>query len=495
MTVRGARTTAMECRQRGETARRAKPGMPPFRMRPAVLAGVVAAAVTAVTMGAGVAAGTDGPAPAEPASISALDVSVFFGLLLLSALFSGAESALTAVSPIRVKTAAESGSRTHSLLLKLIADRSRLISALLIGNNIVNTALTTFATVVFTATLSSGLGESVAAALAATTSVVFLLVFGEVIPKTIGVNMPMQFATFVAWPVYGIRQALWPLTILLSGLQRMTLRLLRHDSEAAERVSATDIEALARLAENQEVLAVGAGEAIAKMVSLHETYVREVITPRIDVVGVSVEATYQDVIREFRTHRFSRLPVFEKDIDGIVGILTLRDVLGLSESEQAAFRAGSACRRVPFVPELKRANELILEMRRDRFHFAIVVDEFGGTAGVVTLEDLLESVVGQIEDEFDEGSPRFRKIGSGMFLIDGGVTISELENALRFNLPQVEGVDTVAGLFLKQSEKIPAEGDAVTFDKIVLEVRKMRGQRIARLLVRSQHSGRSSQVD
>jgi putative hemolysin len=409
--------------------------------------------------------------------------AVFGALLLMSALFSGAESALTVVSPLKVKALAEEGHRTGKLVAALTRDKSRLISVLLVANNIVNAALTTYATVVFAEVFASSMSPALAATLAAITSVVFLLLLGEVIPKTIGVNMPLAVSKLVAWPAYCVQVLFTPVTWLLSGAQRLALAILRHDAEAHERVSGADIEAMAHIAEKQDVLGEGSGQTIANIVSLHETFVREVLTPRIEVVGVRADTSYADVIRCFRTHRYSRLPVYLGDIDDVIGVITVRDVLGLSEEEQKGFSLADIARTPMFVPEMKRVDELIIEMRRERNHFAVVVDEYGGTAGVVTLEDLLEAVVGQIEDEHDAGGAGIRRIGPTLLLVDGGVSLSELEHALRFKLKAAEDVDTVAGLFLRESEKIPQEGDSVTFDTIELVVRRMRGQRIARLLV------------
>lgn len=418
-----------------------------------------------------------------PTGVSALEVLIFFALLVCSSVLSGSESALTAVNAVRVRTEAEAGHKLAAVVAKLLKDRSRLISALLIGNNIVNAALTTFATVVFANAFSDVLGPAGAAAAAASTSVVFLVIFGEVLPKTIAVNLPLQFSYAVAWPVFVLLILLWPLTLLLAGLQRLSLKLVRHDPDG-HTVTGAEIEAMGRLAEGQGILAEGSSDTIANILALQEKYVREVITPRIDVVGLPADAGYQQTIEAFRANRFSRLPVYNGDLDDIVGVLTIRDVLGLTEEEQANFRAHLSARRALFVPELKRVGELIIELRNQRNHFAVVVDEFGGTTGVVTLEDLLETLVGQIEDEFDEGSPRVRQIGSGLLLVDGGVKITDLERFMRRSLPEIEGVDTVAGMFLARSESIPNDGDSVDIGPIQLVVRRMREGRIERLLVR-----------
>lgn len=415
------------------------------------------------------------------------DIATFGVLLMLSALFSGSESALTSVNEIRVKSLARDGRRTAQILEELLSDRSRLISALLIGNNIVNVALTAFATIVFTEAFATSFGVSpeYAVALSTTSTVIFLLIFGEVLPKTLGVNMPMPYSMLVAWPIYIVRQLLTPLTISLAGLQNLILRIFRHDPDESS-VTSHEIKYMAKLAEEQAVIGQVGGGAIARLVHLHDLRTRELLTPRIDIVGVPIEADLDEVLRIVHSSQFTRLPVYNGDIDDIIGFLHIRDIFLLKEEERAAFKLEEYIRPPIFVPEQKRADDLLLHMRKEKAHIAVVVDEYGGTSGLVTLEDLLEEVVGEIQDEYDlvYAGPEVTRLTPGVVSLAAACSMADLEKAFDAKLPESRDVNTIAGLFMREYGRIPDEGDRVLFEGIELIVHRMRGQRILRLLAR-----------
>jgi len=413
------------------------------------------------------------------------DIAIFGVLLFFSALFSGSESALTSVNEVRVQGLAQTGKRTANILAELLRDRSRLISALLIGNNIVNVALTAFATIVFTEAFSETVGPEAAVAISTISTVVFLLIFGEVLPKTLGVNMPLPYSMVVAWPIYLMRQVLTPMTMALSGMQRLMLKAFRHDPDANS-VTSHEIKHMAKLAEDQSVIGKVGGGAIARLVHLHDIRARELVSPRIDIIGVPIEATYAEVEEIVQKSQFSRLPVYKGDIDDVIGILHIRDVLLLKEAQRLAFSL-EACLRPPmFVPEQKRADDLLLEMRKQKAHIAIVVDEYGGTVGIVTLEDILEEVVGEIQDEYDlvYAGPEVTRLTPGVVSMAAACSVSDIEKALDVRLPEARDVNTIAGLFMREYGRIPTEGDRVNFGSVEMIVHRMRGQRILRILAR-----------
>ncbi len=411
------------------------------------------------------------------------DIVIFFALLLGSAFFSGSESALTAVNAVRVQTLVKSGDRTAVILQRILEDRSRLISALLIGNNIVNVALTAFATIVFSQAFSS-LPEGLAPFIGGSVTIVFLLVIGEVIPKTIGVNLSLKFSLAVAWPIYFVRQFLTPFTLLLSGMQTVVLKLMRHDPDKEQLVTGADIKTMVRLADDQDQLGEGAPDAIERLVHLHEMKIREVMTPRIDIVGISVHKNYTEVLEALRTYQYSRIPIYDKDIDDVLGVLTMRDILAVEDKDREHFSLKKLMRPAVFVPEQKRIDEMILEMKRKKIHLAIVVDEYGGVAGLVTLEDLLEEVVGQIEDEFDREGPNVRHISPNLAVLDASCSLLDLENTFHTKIPGVEGIGNIAGLFLREFKDIPVEGDRVIYGFLEFIINRMRGKRITRIMVR-----------
>ncbi|MCK6439344.1 MAG: hemolysin family protein [Planctomycetes bacterium] len=422
--------------------------------------------------------------------LQASDVMIFCALLGLSALCSGSESALTAVNPVRIRALAETGSRTARRVERLIADRSRVISTLLVGNNIVNTALTVFATLVFTGALPKSIDPALQATIASVVTVVFLLVFGEVLPKTFGVNMPVRVALLVAWPVTLMEFILAPATALMTGFQKLALRLVGHEPEPV--VTGDDLRAMVALADEGKMLGKGSGDAIVNLLDLHETRVREVMTPRTDVVALSVNASWDDVTNVFRTNRFSRIPIYTGDIDDIVGVLNFRDLIGMLPTD---FSIEQLMRKPVYVPEQKRIDALILEMRRTKNHMAIVVDEYGGTAGLITLEDLLEEVVGQIEDEFDDEAAGIRMLREGMAVVDAGCSLDDIERALKADIVDGEEADNIASLFLREYGKIPVEGDRITLKNVEIVVNRMHGKRIRRFLVSTEAARNGANPD
>lgn len=412
----------------------------------------------------------------------------FFGILALSAFFSGTETALTAVSPLTIRHLAERGHPRAAVVDSLIRDRARVIATLLVGNNIVNVALAVLATLVFDNLLSgSGLLPFWAGPLAASaTSIGFLLVFGEVLPKSIAVTFPVRWALASAWPVRLLMWSFLPASWVLMRLSRATVRLLGHRSGAEDAFGIREIHALARMGEQAGVIDRIEGDLIQRASELNDTRVREIMMPRTDIQGVPADIALAELRRVFEEELYTRMPVYLGDLDDILGIVNFKEILRIRPEDAANFDLRRYMHPALFVPEAMFIGALLEEMRKKRTHLAIVIDEYGGTSGLVSLEDVVEMLVGHIDDEYDVQIEPIRQKGDHEWLVDGRTTLEQLEPVLGIELSQemVEGANTAAGLALKAFGKIPAEGETIAYHRLELKVLRVREHRVRRLHVR-----------
>ncbi|MCC6464106.1 MAG: HlyC/CorC family transporter [Planctomycetes bacterium] len=418
----------------------------------------------------------------------ATDVLIFLLLLSCSAFFSGTETALTATSRVALHKLAESGSRRARLIEKLLADKGRMIAALLVGNNIVNTILAVFATVVFDGIIAdSGLLPPWAAPVVASlAAIVVLLVFGEVLPKCIGVVFPARWAMAAAWPSYVLLLATRPVTWVLKLISDIVMLVLGRRKGHEDIFDLQEIHATASMAEQAGVIDEQEAELIAKASQLNDIRVREIMIPRTDVQGIEVHASLEEIRAMFRRLPFSRVPVFKTDFDDIVGILNFKELLRQAPAKPEDFDLVSFLHKPLFVPETMFIGDLLKQMQKRRTHLAIALDEYGGTAGLVTLEDVVEMLVGRIEDEYDEATTPFRQLDGRTWEVDGRVTVDQFLETLGLKLEEeaLQGFDTAAGLALVAFGNIPSEGAVAAYHGLEITVLRLRGNRVRRLRVK-----------
>lgn len=418
----------------------------------------------------------------------ATDILIFLVLLSFSAFFSGTETALTATSPVALHKLAESGSRRARLLEKLLADKGRMIAALLVGNNIVNTVLAVFATVVFDGVIKdSGLLPAWAAPVAASVaSIVVLLVFGEVLPKCISVAFPARWAMFAAWPAYVLLLLTRPVTWVLKLLSDIVMLMLGRRRGHEDIFDLKEIHATASMAEEAGVIDEQEAELIAKASQLNDIRVREIMIPRTDVQGIEVDASLEQIRALFRKVPFSRVPVFKTDLDDIVGILNFKELLRQAPARPEDFDLLSFLHKPLFVPETMFIGDLLRQMQKRRTHLAIALDEYGGTAGLVSLEDVVEMLVGKIEDEYDEVTTPFRQLDARTWEVDGRVTVDVFLETLGLKIEDaaLQGFDTAAGLALMAFGNIPSEGAVTAYHGLEITALRLRGNRVRRLRVK-----------
>ncbi|MDR7420846.1 MAG: hemolysin family protein [Armatimonadota bacterium] len=400
-------------------------------------------------------------------------------LLLLSGFFSGAETTLFSANRLRLRTLKEDGNRSARVALELLEQPARLLSTILIGNNLVNTA----AAVVATATLVRVLGPERGSLYAFLVVTLLLLLFGEITPKTFAAHHADRLVLVLARPIRWIALALSPLSRLLSIVVNLFARPLggrvRPD---APLVTEEEIQTLVRMGEEQGVLEQEEREMIHSIFEFGDTVVREVMVPRVDIVAVEAGAPVEAVLQIVREHGHSRIPVYTEDIDHIVGTIHVKDLLSAFRDGRLGGVARTFARPAYFVPDTKRLDELFREMRRKKVHMAIAVDEYGGTAGLVTIEDLLEEIVGPIQDEYDVEEPPIKVLNERTALVDGALHLEDVNAALGINLPVGE-VDTVGGFVTSRLGHVPTQGEAVEFDGVELTVERVDGNRILQVKV------------
>ncbi|MDR7486525.1 MAG: hemolysin family protein [Armatimonadota bacterium] len=413
------------------------------------------------------------------ASSYALELAVLGVLLLLSAFFSGSETALFGANRLRLRQLRDEGNRRARVAVALLENPARLLSTILIGNNMVNTA----AAVVATATLVRLLGPERGSLYAFIAITIVLLLFGEVTPKTVAAHHADRFALLAARPIQWVGVLLSPVSRSLSLVTNVLLRPFGgHVRPDAPLVTEDEIQYLVRMGEEQGVLEQDEREMIHSIFEFGDTVVREVMVPRVDIVGVEADDPVERLLEVVRTHGHSRIPVYEETIDRIIGLVHVKDLLSSSDGGRLSGRARDFVRPAYFVPETKRLDELFREMRRKKVHMAIAVDEYGGVAGLVTIEDLLEEIVGPIQDEYDAEEAPIKVLSDRVAVVQGAVHLEDVNAALGIALPAGE-VDSVGGFVISLLGHVPAQGERVTYDGVELSVERVDGHRIVQVKI------------
>jgi len=391
-------------------------------------------------------------------------------LLALSAFFSGSETALMSIDRLRVKYLARKGRAGAARLEALLARPDRLLGAILIGNNLVNIAASVFATALCIELFGKH-GELLTILILTP----LLLIFGEIGPKVYAAKYPEKLSFTVMTPIGVIMWLLTPVTWLVGGVSTLLTRLLRGEEQRAL-ISEDELRSFIEFGEHAGVVAKEKRKMLHGVFDLGEIRVRDVMVPRTEVIGIEADTPFADVVKLVATTRHSRFPIYEGDLDRVVGVIHSKEILDyLDRADDFSLRR--LARPPLFVPEAKPIETLLQTFRRRHLHLAMVVDEYGGVEGIVTLEDIVEVIVGEIQDEYDEEEALIRPAGPNRFLVDGSATL-RLVN-LRFGLTlSEEHVTTVAGFLLNTLGHIPVPGDVAEAQGVTFTVRRMADRRI-----------------
>lgn len=388
--------------------------------------------------------------------------------IIMSAYFSATETAFSSLNRIRIKNMADKGNKRAALVLKLSEDYDRLLSTILIGNNIVNIACASLSTLLFVRLLGEDAGASVSTAV----TTVIVLVFGEVSPKSIAKESPEKFSMFSAPILNFMAVLLTPLNFLFKQWKKVLSRFF-HSSDS-QGITEEELITIVEEARQDGGIDEQEGDLLRNALEFNELKAADILTPRIDVVGVNVCAGAEEIASVFTETGYSRLPVYQDSIDNIVGILYHKDFYNKIYGTGKGIK--DVIRPALFITRHKKISQLLQELQASNHHIAVVIDEFGGTVGIVTLEDILEELVGEIWDEHDEIIRSVEKLSDDEFLVLGNANVDKLLELLGYD-EETEAV-TVNGWIMNELQKLPEKGDSFCFHEWQVTVMEMEERRV-----------------
>ena len=379
-------------------------------------------------------------------------------LLALSAFFSSAETSLTTVNRLRIRALVDEGDKRAIALSKIIEDPGKLLSALLIGNNIVNISASSIATV-----LATNFFGSAGAGISTGVMTLLVLVFGEITPKTMASLKAEKIALSYAKIVYVIMFVFTPLIFILDLLSGGLLRLIGIDpNKRDDSITEEDLRTIVEAGHEDGVLEPEEHKMINNVFDFGDHQAKDIMVPRVDMCFLKLDATYEDFIEIYKEEKFTRIPVYEETRDNVIGIINVKDLLLYDKKQE--FHVRDFLREAYYTYEFKNTSELMMEMRKNSISIAIVLDEYGATAGLVTLEDLLEEIVGDIRDEFDEAeAEEVQQLGDREYLVEGACKLEDLNDMIGLGI-ESEDYDSIGGIVIEALQHLPAEGEEVTLD-------------------------------
>ncbi len=422
----------------------------------------------------------DGSSAIQAGSI--IQIIVVFILLIFSGLFSSAETSLTTVSLYKMKALAEEGNRRAAIVLGLMENPGKVLSTILIGNNIVNITASSLATI-----LATNLFGSAAVGISTGILTVLVLLFGEITPKNLATIYNEKFALFYAIPIKVLSTILTPVIWLLDKMCNFIYWILRVDKSAMNKqMTESELRTIVNVSHEDGVIEGEEKDMITNVVDFGDSVAKEVMIPRTDITMASVDASYEEVLGLFMEEQFSRLPIYEENKENIIGILHLKDLFFYREVEAAEkrpFQIRTIMREPYYTYEYQKTSNIMDEMRKNSVSITIVLDEYGTAAGMITLEDLLEEIVGEIRDEYDEYEEEIiKQVGENRYEVDGAAKIADLNDALDLEL-ESEDYDSVGGYVIELLDHLPKVGESVREQNVEFEVLEADKTRVERVRV------------
>ncbi len=390
------------------------------------------------------------------------------GLVVLigfSAFFSSAETALMSINKIRLRNLEEEKVKNSNVVSRLLKDPNKLLGAILVGNNLVNVAATAIATSFFIKIVGPSNGVLISTAVLTT----LVLIFGEITPKSIAANNSEKVSLKLAKPVNFFVYLFYPITIVVGFITKIIVKLTGHDiSGRGTFVTAEDLKTMVNVSHEEGVLQCEEKNMIHKVFEFGDSQAKDVMTPRTDMVAIDIEDTYDEVIKLFKKEQYSRMPVYRDTPDNIVGMFYIKDLV-LYDSYHDKFNINNIMRDPFFTYEFKKTRDLFDEMRSSRTPIAIVLDEYGGTSGVVTIEDLVEEIVGEISDEYDVQDEEIVSVKENEFIVDGVTRIDNVNEMLGVDI-QSDDFDSIGGYILGEFGSLPEKGEVIERYGLKIEI-------------------------
>ena len=401
------------------------------------------------------------------------DLIIMAFLVLMSAYFSATETAFSSMNRTRIKTMAEKGNSKAALAYRLSEKYDKLISTILIGNNVVNIAAASLGTVMFVRSYGD-----VGATISTVVVTVVVLIFGEITPKSIAKDCPERFATFSAPLINVLIWILKPLNLLFSLWKKFVAKLLKLENNS--KMSQEELLMLVEEVQQEGSIDRSEGELLKNAIEFTERDVEQILTHRVDLAAVPITATKEEIADMFRQTKFSRLLVYEGNIDKIVGVLHQKDFYtgrGITEKKLKSIITPAI-----FVMQNENINELLKKLQKEKSHIAVVLDEYGGTYGIVTMEDILEELVGEIWDEHDEVNEFFKKTGENTYRVDASVDFEDFCEF--FGISDETEMVSLSGWLSEQLGKIPERGDCFEYSNLSVRILAVEGHRVEQISVK-----------
>ena len=407
-----------------------------------------------------------------------LQIGLLIVLLLGSGFFSASETSLMSLSKIRIRYMEEEGVKGAKLVSSLIEKSSDLLSSILVGNNVVNIAATSVSTSLFISIFGDG-GVAIATAV----MTVLVLIFGEITPKTIAANSPEKIAVIVSKPISIIMKITKPIVWVFNLLTGIIFKIMGIENDGVKPfITEEELKAMVNVSHEEGVLEIEEREIINNVFQFGDMQAKEAMIQRLDMVAVNIEDSYDEIIELFKSEKLSRLPVYQESIDDIVGILNIKDIIFLSDEEIQNFNIKNYVREAFFTYEFKKITQLLEEMKKEKSQMAIVVDEYGGTAGLLTIEDLVEVIVGDIDDEYDEEEEEIVKVSDNEYLVEGSTKISDVNEQIGINFESDE-LDSIGGFIIGYLKRIPEENELIEVGNVKFSVESIDKNRINKIRI------------
>lgn len=403
-----------------------------------------------------------------------LQLVILVLLLSASAFFSSAETALMTSNKLRIRNLAENGDKRAEKVLEITANTDKMLSAILIGNNIVNLSASALST-----TLTLKVFGSSLVGVATGVLTFLILVFGEITPKNVASknaeNMALKYIGIISLLVIVLTPAIY----VVNKVAGIVISLFVKNNDDNNMVTEDELRAMVEVSHEGGVIEKEEKKMIVNVVDFGDTVAGDIMLPRVDMVMVSVESSYEEILKIFREERYTRIPVYEESPDNVIGILNVKDFLLIEDKEN--FSVKEHLREPLYTYEYKKTSSLMMDMRKTGANIVIVLDEYGTTVGLITLEDMLEEIVGEIRDEFDADEDEgITKISETEYLIDGSTNLDDVNERIGLELSSEE-YESLGGIIMEKLGRIPVEGEVITFDDIILTVKKMDHARIEKV--------------
>lgn len=398
-------------------------------------------------------------------------------LLSASAFFSSAETALMTSNKLKMRNLADNGNKRAAKVLKVTENTDKMLSAILIGNNIVNLTASSIST-----TLTLKIFGSKLVGIATGILTFLILVFGEITPKNVASKNAENMALAYIGVISFLVTLLTPVIFIVNTVAKFVISIFNKNGDDNNAVTEEELRAMVEYSHEEGVIENEEKKMIVNVVDFGDTVAGDIMVPRVDMVMVDEKSSYEEILQVFREERYTRIPVYEETPDNVIGILNVKDFLLIEDKEN--FIMKELLREPLYTYEYKKTSALMMDMRKTGANIVIVLDEYGITAGLITLEDMLEEIVGEIRDEFDADEDEgITKVSDLEYLIDGSTNLDDINDRIGLSLSSEE-YESIGGLIMEKLGRLPVEGEIINFDNIVLTVKKMDHARIEKVCLK-----------